>query len=123
MGKKILLVDDSNTIRKSGDIFMKQSGFTVILAGDGFSGVEKAVREMPDIIFIDVMMPVMDGYTACAAIKRNPTTRHIPVVMLTSKDTLLDRARGKLVGANLYLIKPFNKKSLIDAIQSLDAGH
>jgi len=119
MARKVLLIDDSNTIRKSGDIFMKQAGYSVSLAEDGFSGIEKAFNEIPDIIFIDVMMPHVDGYMACATIKSNPALRHVPIVMLTSKDTLLDRARGRLVGADLYLIKPFNKKSLIDAIESL----
>ena len=119
MSKKILLVDDSNTIRKSGKMFLEQAGYSVVLAEDGFSGVERAALDIPDLIFIDVMMPNIDGYTACAAIKKNPVLRHIPVVMLTSKDTLLDRARGSLVGADLYLIKPFNKKSLIEAVESL----
>src|ERR1035437_447713 len=101
--KKILLIDDSNTIRKSGEIFLKKSGYITILAEDGFEGVIKAVQEVPDLIFIDVMMPKLDGYQACALIRNIKSIKHIPIVMLTSKDTLLDRAKGDLSGASLYL--------------------
>lgn len=115
-GIKVLLIDDSNTIRRSGEIFLKQSGCEVFLAEDGFDGLSKVVEHQPDLIFIDVMMPRLDGYQACALIKNNPHFKQIPVVMLTSKDTLFDRARGRLVGADQYLIKPFNKKSIVDAV-------
>jgi len=115
-GVKVLLIDDSNTIRRSGEIFLSQAGCQVILAIDGFDSLVKVVDNQPDIIFIDIMMPRLDGYQACALIKNNQRFKNTPVVMLTSKDTLFDRARGKLVGANQYLLKPFNKKSLIEAV-------
>ncbi len=113
---KVVLIDDSNTIRRSGEIFLSQAGCQVILAKDGFDGLSKVVDHQPDMIFVDVMMPRLDGYQTCALIKNHAKFRDIPVVMLTSKDTLFDRARGKLVGSNQYLIKPFNKKSLIEAV-------
>ena len=115
-GVKVLLIDDSNTIRRSGEIFLSQAGCQVILAEDGFDGLSKVVDNQPDVIFVDVMMPRLDGYQTCALIKKNQQFKNTPVVMLTSKDTLFDRARGKMVGADQYLIKPFNKKSLIEAV-------
>jgi len=115
-GVKVLLIDDSNTIRRSGEIFLSQAGCRVILAEDGFDGLAKVVDNQPDVVFVDVMMPRLDGYQTCALIKKHHHFRNTPVVMLTSKDTLFDRARGKLVGADQYLIKPFNKKSLIEAV-------
>ncbi len=115
-GVKVLLIDDSNTIRRSGEIFLSQAGCQVILAEDGFDGLAKVVDNKPDVIFVDVMMPRLDGYQTCALIKKNQDFKSTPVVMLTSKDTLFDRARGKLVGADQYLLKPFNKKSLMEAV-------
>ncbi|MFZ5502710.1 MAG: response regulator [Pseudomonadota bacterium] len=115
-GVKVLLIDDSNTIRRSGEIFLSQAGCEVVLAEDGFDGLSKVVEHNPDVIFVDVMMPRLDGYQTCALIKNNPQFKNIPVIMLTSKDSLFDRARGKLVGTNQYLIKPFNKKSLIEIV-------
>ncbi|MFZ2540604.1 MAG: response regulator [Gallionella sp.] len=129
-GVKVLLIDDSNTIRRSGEIFLSQAGCQVILAEDGFDGLSKVVDNKPDIIFVDVMMPRLDGYQTCALIKKHQHFKTTPVVMLTSKDTLFDRARGKLVGADQYLLKPFNKKSLIETVtlhilqkKELDDGH
>ncbi|MDD4929583.1 MAG: response regulator [Gallionella sp.] len=116
LGVKVVLIDDSNTIRRSGEIFLSQVGCKVVLAEDGFDGLSKVVDTQPDIIFVDVMMPRLDGYQTCALIKNHPQFKKIPVVMLTSKDTLFDRARGKLVGSDQYLIKPFNKKSLIESV-------
>ncbi len=113
---KVVLIDDSNTIRRSGELFLKQAGCTVVLAEDGFDGLAKVVDHGPDIIFVDVMMPRLDGYQTCALIKNHQSFKNIPVVMLTSKDTLFDRARGKLVGSDQYLLKPFNKKSLIETV-------
>lgn len=115
-GISVLLIDDSNTIRRSGEIFLSQAGAKVILAEDGFDGLSKVVDHKPDIIFVDVMMPRLDGYQTCALIKNHRDFKGLPVVMLTSKDTLFDRARGKLVGSDQYLTKPFNKKSLIEAV-------
>ncbi len=115
-GISVLLIDDSNTIRRSGEIFLSQAGAKVLLAEDGFDGLSKVVDNKPDIIFVDVMMPRLDGYQTCALIKNHRDYKRVPVVMLTSKDTLFDRARGKLVGSDQYLTKPFNKKSLIEAV-------
>ncbi|MBU0689042.1 MAG: response regulator [Gammaproteobacteria bacterium] len=115
-GISVLLIDDSNTIRRSGEIFLSQAGAKVVLAEDGFDGLSKVVDHKPDIIFVDVMMPRLDGYQTCALIKNHRDFKDVPVVMLTSKDTLFDRARGKLVGSDQYLTKPFSKKSLIEAV-------
>lgn len=115
-GVKVVLIDDSNTIRRSGEIFLTQVGCQVVLAEDGFDGLSKVVDTVPDIIFVDVMMPRLDGYQTCSLIKSHQQYKKIPVVMLTSKDTVFDRARGRLVGSDQYLIKPFNKKSLVDAV-------
>ncbi len=115
-GIRVVLIDDSNTIRRSGEIFLTQAGCKVVLAEDGFDGLSKVVDTKPDIIFVDVMMPRLDGYQTCALIKSHHEFKNTPVVMLTSKDSLFDRARGKLVGADQYLTKPFSKKSLIEAV-------
>lgn len=115
-GVKVVLIDDSNTIRRSGEIFLSQAGCQVVLAEDGFDGLSKVVDTKPDVVFVDVMMPRLDGYQTCALIKNHPDYKDTPVIMLTSKDTLFDRARGKLVGSDQYLTKPFSKKSLIDAV-------
>ena len=115
-GMKAVLIDDSNTIRRSGEIFLSQAGCRVVLAEDGFDGLSKVVDHQPDVIFVDVMMPRLDGYQTCALIKNHPHFKNIPIVMLTSKDTLFDRARAKLAGSEQYLIKPFNKKNLVDAV-------
>ena len=115
-GVKVMVIDDSNTIRRSGEIFLTQAGCKVVLAEDGFDGLSKVVDNKPDIIFVDVMMPRLDGYQTCALIKNHAEFKDTPVVMLTSKDSLFDRARGKLVGADEYLTKPFSKKSLIEAV-------
>ncbi len=115
-GIKVVLIDDSNTIRRSGEIFLKQAGCEVILAEDGFDGLSKVVDNRPHVIFVDVMMPRLDGYQTCALIKSHHDFKNTPVIMLTSKDSLFDRARGKLVGSDQYLTKPFSKKSLIETV-------
>lgn len=115
-GIKAVLIDDSNTIRRSGEIFLTQAGCEVVLAEDGFDGLSKIVDHHPDVIFIDIMMPRLDGYQTCALIRNNPEFKNMPVIMLTSKDSLFDRAQGKLVGANLFLIKPFSKRSMVEAV-------
>lgn len=117
-GVKVVLIDDSNTVRRSGEIFLSQAGCQVVLAEDGFDGLSKVADIQPDIIFVDVMMPRLDGFQTCALIKNHPDFRNTPVIMLTSKDTLFDRARGKLMGSDQYLIKPFNKKSLIEIVMT-----
>lgn len=115
-GLKVVLIDDSNTIRRSGEIFLTQAGCRVVLAEDGFDGLSKVVDCQPDLVFVDVLMPRLDGYQTCTLLKNHPSLRAIPLIMLTSKDTLFDRARARLVGCEQYLIKPFNKKSLTDAV-------
>ncbi|MDD5181119.1 MAG: response regulator [Gallionellaceae bacterium] len=115
-GIKAVLIDDSNTIRRSGEIFLTQAGCQVVLAEDGFDGLSRIVEHRPDVVFIDIIMPRLDGYQTCALIKNSREFSSIPVIMLTSKGNLFDRAQGKMVGSNLFLIKPFTKKSMIDAV-------
>lgn len=116
-GVKVMVIDDSNTIRRSAEIFLGQSGCKVILAGDGFDAMAKIADHQPDIIFVDIMMPRLDGYQTCALIKKNPKYKSTPVVMLSSKDGLFDRARGRMVGAAEYLTKPFTKESLLNTVR------
>jgi twitching motility two-component system response regulator PilG len=113
---KVVLIDDSNTIRRSGEIFLSQAGCEVALAEDGFDGLARVAETNPDLILLDVMMPRLDGYQACALIRSHPQFGRIPIVMLTSRDSLFDRARGKLLGVEQYLIKPFDKKRLVDTV-------
>ena len=120
-GLKVLVIDDSTTIRRSAQIFLSQAKCEVIVAEDGFGALAKVVEHRPDIIFLDVMMPRLDSYQTCALIKGNPQFRTIPVVMLSSKDGLFDRARGRLVGADHYLSKPFTRESLLSAVASFAA--
>lgn len=115
-GLKVVVVDDSNTIRRSAEVFLKQAGCVVALAEDGFAAMAVIVEHRPDIVFVDVMMPRLDGYQACALIKGNPQFRAMPVIMLTSKDGVFDRARGRLAGCDDYLTKPFTKDSLLNAV-------
>ena len=115
---KVLVIDDSNTIRRSAEIFLKQGGHEVLLAEDGFDGLSKVVDHEPDLIFCDILMPRLDGYQTCAIIKRNARFAHLPVIMLSSKDGLFDKARGRMVGSQDYLTKPFTKDQLLQAVQS-----
>jgi twitching motility two-component system response regulator PilG len=115
-GVKVMVIDDSNTIRRSAEIFLLQAGCTVILADDGFDALAKIADHQPDLIFVDIMMPRLDGYQTCALIKKNAKFQHTPVVMLSSKDGLFDRARGRMVGSDQYLTKPFTKESLLRAV-------
>ena len=112
-GVKVMVIDDSNTIRRSAEIFLLQAGCTVILADDGFDALAKIADHQPDLIFVDIMMPRLDGYQTCALIKKNAKFHQTPVVMLSSKDGLFDRARGRMVGSDQYLTKPFTKESLL----------
>ena len=114
---KILVVDDSTTIRRSAETMLKSAGFEVITAENGFEALSKVARHNPDLIFVDIMMPRLDGYQTCAIIKNNEHYRATPVVMLTSKDGLFDQARGRVVGSDLYLTKPFTKEELLGAVQ------
>lgn len=115
-GVKVMVIDDSNTIRRSAEIFLGQAGCEVVLAEDGFDALAKIADHHPDLIFVDVMMPRLDGYQTCALIKKNPRFKATPVVMLSSKDGLFDRARGRMVGSDEYLTKPFTKDSLLAAV-------
>ncbi|MBS1155829.1 MAG: two-component system response regulator [Proteobacteria bacterium] len=115
-GVKVMVIDDSNTIRRSAEIFLGQAGCEVILAEDGFDALAKIADHHPDLIFVDVMMPRLDGYQTCALIKKNPRFKATPVVMLSSRDGLFDRARGRMVGSDQYLTKPFTKDSLLAAV-------
>lgn len=114
---KVMVIDDSNTIRRSAEIFLKASGCQVILAEDGFDALAKISNEHPDLIFVDIMMPRLDGYQTCSLIKRNARYKTTPVIMLSSKDGLFDRARGRMVGSDQYLTKPFTQETLLDAVQ------
>lgn len=118
---KIMVIDDSNTIRRSAEIFLKAVGCEVILAEDGFDALAKISNEHPDLIFVDIMMPRLDGYQTCSLIKRNARYKSTPVIMLSSKDGLFDRARGRMVGSDQYLTKPFTQETLIDAVQTYAA--
>jgi twitching motility two-component system response regulator PilG len=113
---KVLVIDDSNTIRRSADIFLKQGGYQVLLAEDGFDALSKVNDLRPDLIFCDILMPRLDGYQTCAIIKRNPNFADVPVIMLSSKDGLFDKARGRMVGAQDYLTKPFTKDQLLQTV-------
>ncbi len=117
-GTKVMVIDDSNTIRRSAEIFLKASGCAVILAENGFDALSKISSEHPQLIFVDIMMPRLDGYQTCALIKRNPRYKSTPVIMLSSKDGVFDRARGRMVGSDQYLTKPFTQETLLDAIRT-----
>ncbi|MDO6386284.1 MULTISPECIES: twitching motility response regulator PilG [Uliginosibacterium] len=113
-----MVIDDSNTIRRSAEIFLAQAGYQVLLAEDGFDALSKIADHHPDLIFVDIMMPRLDGYQTCALIKKNPRFASTPVIMLSSKDGLFDRARGRMVGSDEYLTKPFTKDSLLKAVST-----
>jgi len=113
---KVLLVDDSKTIRRTAENLLGTTGCKVVTAVDGFDALSKVVKENPDIIFIDVMMPRLDGYETCSMIRSNEQYSNTPVVMLSSKSSFCDKARGDVVGANAYLTKPFAREELVDAI-------
>ncbi len=116
-GLKVMVIDDSKTIRRTAETLLKKEGCEVITANDGYEALAKIADTRPDIIFVDIMMPRLDGYQTCALIKHNQKFRNTPVIMLSSKDGLFDRARGRIVGSEQYLTKPFTKEELLDAIQ------
>ena len=118
-GLKVLVIDDSNTIRRSAEIFLKQGGHEVLLAEDGFDSLSKVNDYMPDVIFCDILMPRLDGYQTCAIIKRNLRFSNVPIVMLSSKDGVFDKARGRMVGSQDYLTKPFTKDQLLHTVKEL----
>lgn len=117
-GVKVMVIDDSNTIRRSAEIFLKAAGCEVVLAEDGFDALAKIADQHPQIIFVDIMMPRLDGYQTCSLIKRNAKFKSTPVIMLSSKDGLFDRARGRMAGSDQYLTKPFTQDSLMDAVNA-----
>ena len=115
-GVKVMVIDDSNTIRRSAEIFLAKAGCEIILAEDGFDALAKITDHHPHVIFVDVMMPRLDGYQTCALIKKNEHFKRTPVIMLSSKDGLFDRARGRMAGSDEYLTKPFGAESLLQAV-------
>ncbi|HEY4144230.1 MAG TPA: twitching motility response regulator PilG [Pinirhizobacter sp.] len=116
-GLKVMVIDDSKTIRRTAETLLKKEGCDVLTAVDGFEALAKISDQKPHIIFVDIMMPRLDGYQTCALIKNNPQFRPTPVIMLSSKDGLFDKARGRIVGAEQYLTKPFTRDELLGAIQ------
>ena len=117
-GLKILVIDDSKTIRRTAETLLTKEGCTVFTAIDGFDALSKIADHQPDLIFVDIMMPRLDGYETCSLIKHNKMFRKTPVIMLSSKDGLFDRARGRIVGSEQYLTKPFTKDELLGAISN-----
>ncbi len=115
---KVMVIDDSKTIRRSAETLLKKVGCEVVTAIDGFEALAKITEHKPDIIFVDIMMPRLDGYQTCSLIKHNKTFKTTPVIMLSSKDGLFDRARGRIVGSDEYLTKPFTKDELLGAISN-----
>ena len=114
---KIMVVDDSKTIRRTAETLLQREGFNVITAEDGFEALAKIANQKPDLIFVDIMMPRLDGYQTCALIKNNDEFKSTPVIMLSSKDGLFDKAKGRIVGADDYLTKPFGRAELLDALE------
>lgn len=117
-GLKVMVIDDSNTIRRTAETLLKKAGCDVLTADNGFEALPIISANHPDILFIDIMMPRLDGYQTCALVKNNPKFKNIPVIMLSSKDGLFDRAKGRVVGAEQYLTKPFTKDDLLGAIRT-----
>src|SRR6478735_2231434 len=119
---KIMVIDDSSTIRRSAEIFLVQAGYQVVLAEDGFDALAKMNDQKPALIFCDILMPRLDGYQTCALIKKSSKFHSTPVIMLSSKDGLFDRARGAMVGSDAYLTKPFTKDSLLRTVREYTAS-
>ena len=115
---KVMVIDDSKTIRRTAETLLKNMGCEVITAIDGFDALARIVDHHPHIIFVDIMMPRLDGYQTCALVKNNPAFKSIPVIMLSSKDGLFDKAKGRIVGSDQYLTKPFSKEELLGAIKA-----
>lgn len=121
-GLKVMVIDDSKTIRRTAETLLKKAGCEVITATDGFEALSVIADSRPDIIFVDIMMPRLDGYQTCALIKNNKDFKKTPVIMLSSKDSLFDRARGRVVGSDQYLTKPFTKDELLGAIREFSVN-
>lgn len=118
VGLKVMVIDDSKTIRRTAETLLKKQGCDVMTAVDGYEALSKIVSYVPDIIFVDIMMPRLDGYQTCALIKNNQSFNKIPVVMLSSKDSIFDKARGRIVGSEEYLTKPFTREDLLGALNA-----
>ena len=116
-GLKVMVIDDSKTIRRTAETLLKKEGCDVVTATDGFEALSKISDQQPQIIFVDIMMPRLDGYQTCALIKNNQLFKNVPVIMLSSKDGLFDKARGRIVGSEQYLTKPFTREELLGAIR------
>lgn len=114
---KVMVVDDSRTIRSTAETLLGKEGFKVLTAEDGFDALARIAEEPPDIVFVDIMMPRLDGYQTCTLIKSNPKYRNIPVILLSSRDGVFDRARGKLAGSEHYLGKPFSRDELVEVVR------
>ena len=119
---KVMIVDDSNTIRRTAETILSKAGCEVVTAIDGFDSLANIVDGVPDVIFVDIMMPRLDGYQTCALIKNNNEFQHTPVIMLSSKDGLFDKAKGRIVGADEYLTKPFSKNELFEVLERIVAN-
>jgi len=113
-----MVVDDSKTIRRTAETLLQREGFNVITAEDGFEALAKIANQKPDLIFVDIMMPRLDGYQTCALIKNNAHFKSTPVIMLSSKDGLFDKAKGRIVGSDQYVTKPFSKVELLEAVEN-----
>ena len=116
-GLKVMVIDDSKTIRRTAETLLRKEGCEVVTATDGFEALAKISDQRPDIIFVDIMMPRLDGYQTCALVKNNQVFKSTPVIMLSSKDGLFDKARGRIVGSEEYLTKPFTREELLGAIR------
>src|SRR5690606_8960136 len=117
-GLRVMVIDDSKTIRRTAETLLKREGCEVVTATDGFEALAKIADQQPQIIFVDIMMPRLDGYQTCALIKNNQVFKSTPVIMLSSRDGLFDKARGRIVGSEQYLTKPFTREELLDAIRT-----
>jgi twitching motility two-component system response regulator PilG len=117
-GLKVMVIDDSKTIRRTAESLLKREGYDVVTATDGYEALAKIADHQPQIIFVDIMMPRLDGYQTCAQIKHHQMFRSTPVIMLSSKDGLFDKARGRIVGSEQYLTKPFTREELLSAIRT-----
>ena len=116
-GLRVMVIDDSKTIRRTAETLLRREGAEVVTATDGFEALAKIADQRPQIIFVDIMMPRLDGYQTCALIKNNQMFKQTPVIMLSSKDGLFDKARGRIVGSEQYLTKPFTRDELLSAIR------
>ena len=117
-GLKVMVIDDSKTIRRTAESLLKREGYDVVTASDGYEALAKIADHQPQIIFVDIMMPRLDGYQTCALIKNHQMFKSTPVIMLSSKDGLFDKARGRIVGSEQYLTKPFTREELLSAIRT-----